>query len=66
MSCPMVTGISLRIVSEAAYEEYQKNMKLDQITPFWRVVEPDSNLAHKLTCGVNFIIENQIQEDISF
>jgi len=23
MSCPMVTGISLRIVSEAAYEEYK-------------------------------------------
>tara|TARA_B100000315_G_scaffold251983_1_gene287802 strand:- start:327 stop:737 length:411 start_codon:yes stop_codon:yes gene_type:complete len=66
MSCPMVTGISLRIVSEASYEEYQKNMKLDQITPFWRAVDPDSNLAHKLTCGVNFIIENQIQEDISF
>ena len=65
MSCPMVTGISLRIVSEAAYEDHQKNMKLDQITPFWRVVEPDSNLAYKLTCGVNFIIKNQIRENIS-
>jgi len=65
MSCPMVTGISLRIVSEAAYEEHQKNVKLDQITPFWRVVDPDSNLAHKLTCGVSFIIKNQIQENIS-
>ena len=29
MSCPMVTGVSLRIVSEAAYEEYKKYMKLD-------------------------------------
>ena len=29
MPCPMVTGISLRIVSEAAYEEYKKYMKLD-------------------------------------
>ena len=65
MSCPMVTGISLRIVSEAAYEEHKNNMKLDQITPFWRVVDPGSNLAHKLTCGVNFIIKNQNQENIS-
>ena len=65
MSCPMVTGISLRIVSEAAYEEHQKNVKLDQITPFWRVVDPDSNLAHKLTCGIDFLIENQIRENIS-
>ena len=65
MPCPMVTGISLRIVSEAAYEEYKKYMKLDQITPFWRVVEPNSNLAHKLTCGIDFLIENQIRENIS-
>jgi len=65
MSCPMVTGISLRIVSEAAYEEYKKYMILDQITPFWRVVEPDSSLAHKLTCGIDFLIENQIRENIS-
>ena len=65
MSCPMVTGVSLRIVSEAAYEEYKKYMKLDQITPFWRVVEPNSNLAHKLTCGIDFLIENQIRENIS-
>ena len=40
-------------------------MRLDQITPFWRVVKPDSNLAHKLTCGIDFLIENQIRENIS-
>ena len=64
MTCPVVTGISLRIISEAAFEEYQMDQILDTITPFWRVVDPDSKLAGKLACGVDFIIEHQIQEGI--
>ena len=62
MSCPMVTGIALRIVSEASYEEY--NLGLENISPFWRVVSPSSALAKKLYCGIDFIIENQQRENI--
>jgi len=62
MSCPMVTGISLRIVSEASYEEF--GIGIDTITPFWRIVNPKSKLASKLTCGIDFIIENQKKEGI--
>ena len=64
MSCPMVTGICLRIISEASYEGYQINQDIKAITPFWRVVEPDSKLAGKLACGIDFIIKKQIQEGI--
>ena len=64
MTCPVVTGISMRIISEAAYEEYQKNKDINKITPFWRIVEPDSKLAGKLACGIDFIIERQTQEGI--
>ena len=64
MTCPVVTGISLRIISEAAFEEYQMDQILDTITPFWRVVDPDSKLAGKLACGVEFIIKHQLQEGI--
>ena len=64
MTCPVVTGISLRIISEAAFEEYQVEQNLDSITPFWRVVNPESKLAGKLACGVDFIIKHQIQEGI--
>ena len=60
MTCPVVTGISLRIISESAFEEYQTDQILDIITPFWRVVDPDSKLAGKFACGVDFIIEHQI------
>lgn len=64
VTCPLVTGISLRIISEAAYEEYQMHKKLDQTTPFWRVVHPESKLAKKFTFGIDFLIQNQFEEGI--
>ena len=64
MSCPMVTGIALRIVSEASYEEYNTGIDLDAITPFWRMVNPNSKLAEKLACGIDFIAERQTIENI--
>tara|TARA_Y100001970_G_C13978098_1_gene721680 strand:- start:82 stop:417 length:336 start_codon:yes stop_codon:yes gene_type:complete len=41
MTCPLVTGICMRIISEAAFEEYQSHNKIDKISPFCRIVEPD-------------------------
>ena len=64
MTCPLVTGIFLRIISEAAYEKYQLDKNIEKITPFWRVVDPDSRLANKLTFGTEFLIQNQANENI--
>tara|TARA_Y100001936_G_C15885185_1_gene564974 strand:+ start:252 stop:659 length:408 start_codon:yes stop_codon:yes gene_type:complete len=61
-TCPVTTGIFLRIISEASYEEF--GIGIDTITPFWRIVDPKSKLASKLTCGIDFIIENQKREEI--
>lgn len=47
-TCPVSTGIFLRIVSEAALEEKQEGKSIDNITPFWRVVAEDSPTAKKL------------------
>ena len=44
-TCPVTTGIFLRIVSEASYEEYNNGIDLNAITPFWRMVNPNSKLA---------------------
>ena len=63
-TCPVTTGIFLRIVSEASYEEYDTGIDLDAITPFWRMVNPNSKLAEKLACGIDFITEKQMQENI--
>ena len=64
VTCPLTSGIFMRIVSEAAYEEYMSGLGLDLITPFWRTVDSNSNLAKELECGVDFIIEQQEKEEI--
>ena len=62
-TCPVTTGIFLRIVSEASYEEYDNGIDLNTITPFWRMVNPNSKLAGKLACGIDFIAERHTQEN---
>ena len=64
VTCPLTSGIFLRIVSEAAYEEYISGLGLELITPFWRTIDSNSNLAKKLECGVDFVIEQQRKEVI--
>lgn len=64
-TCPLTTGIFLRIVAEAAYEKYQQTQTLEGITPFWRVIEPNSSLAKKLTFGQDFLISLRQREHIA-
>ncbi len=61
-TCPVTTGIFLRIVAEANYEKLQQGKHLEEITPFLRVIEPNSPLAKKLTFGQVFLLE-QIEKE---
>ena len=61
-TCPVTTGLFLRIVSEAAYEDLLNGEK--NITPFWRVVDHESKIASKLACGINFIKKRRSEENI--
>ena len=61
-TCPLTTGIFLRIVAEANYEKFQHGASLDDITPFWRIIEPNSPLAKKLSFGQAFLLEQQVRE----
>jgi len=61
-TCPVTTGIFLRIVAEANYEKLQSGKRIGEITPFWRVIEPKSALAKKLTFGQEFILK-QIEKE---
>jgi hypothetical protein len=63
-TCPLTTGIFLRIVAEAGYEQLEKGVALKNITPFWRVIEPNSPLAKKLSFGQDFLIEQRKKEKI--
>lgn len=60
-ACPVTTGIALRVVAERAYLRMQAGE--GSVTPFWRAVEPDSDLAGKLACGRDFIRRMRSAED---
>ncbi|MBO9684955.1 MAG: hypothetical protein J7502_20155 [Flavisolibacter sp.] len=65
VTCPLTTGIFIRIAAEAAYEELEKGKPLNKITPFWRVINEKSPAAKKLTFGTKFLIEQRKKEGMS-
>jgi hypothetical protein len=62
VTCPVTTGIFLRIAAEAAWEQHQGGASLALITPFWRTIDPETPLAKKLSCGEAFIREQRERE----
>lgn len=64
-TCPLTTGIFLRIVAEAAFEGFNAGKKVSAMTPFWRVIEPTSNLAKKLSFDSSFIKKQRAKEGIA-
>jgi len=45
VTCPITTGIFIRIAAEAAEEDLRNGRK--QITPYWRVIKGDGSLNEK-------------------
>jgi hypothetical protein len=64
-TCPVTTGIFLRIVAEAAWEQHLAGVPQKDITPFWRVLDSESPLAGKLACGREFIRQQRSLEQPS-
>lgn len=64
VTCPLTTGIFLRIVAEAAQESYEKGAPVESITPFWRVIDEKSPIAKKLTFGTQFLKAQRRKEAI--
>ena len=50
VTCPLVTGIFLRIVAEAAEEDRLAGR--EDVTPYWRIVREDGRLNPKFPGGV--------------
>jgi len=50
-SCPMTTGIFLRIVAEVAEEDFSNGQR--EVTPYWRVIKADGSLNGKFPGGVH-------------
>jgi len=49
-TCPLTTGIFLRIAAEIAEEDKKEGKK--KITPYWRVIRDDGSLNEKFPGGV--------------
>lgn len=64
-TCPVTTGIFLRIVSEAAYEQLQKGASINKVAPFWRVVEEKSSLNKKFSFGSDFVVQQRKKEGLA-
>lgn len=62
VTCPLTTGMFVRIVAEAAHEAYENGTPLEEIAPFWRVIDENSPAAGKLSFGSEFLIEQRRAE----
>lgn len=49
-TCPVTTAIYLKIVAEVALDEMRAGKPQDSVIPFWRIVEPGSKIAKRLSC----------------
>lgn len=58
-TCPLTTGIFTRIVSERSLELMAEGKK--PLAPFWKVIEPNSSLAKKLSCGPQLVAKLRIE-----
>ncbi len=50
-TCPLTTGIFIRIAAETAEEDRKKGRK--RITPYWRVLKSDGSLNEKYPGGIS-------------
>jgi len=49
-TCPVTTAIFLRVVAQVALTDMAEGKSLRETIPFWRVIDPGSKIAAKLTC----------------
>ncbi len=62
--CPLTAGIFTRIVAELAHEKISLGSPVEDVTPFWRVVDLKMPLAKKLSFGTDFIRTMREQEGL--
>ncbi len=63
-TCPVWTGIFLRISAEAAQENSLLSASHEKITPFWQVIDETMKVAKKLTCEIEFLSERRQKEGL--
>ena len=64
-TCPVSTAIFLRLVAESAWEQLQNGTDADAVAPFWRVIEPGSVIAKRLTVDSAWLKHQREMESAS-
>lgn len=54
-SCPVMTGMHLRVVAELAFDALDAGVPVDDVVPIWRAVAPASTPAKKRPGGADRI-----------
>jgi hypothetical protein len=65
VTCPLTTGIFLRIVAEAANEAYQAGAAPSDITPVWRAIGPKMPIFKKLSFDPSWMLAERTREGIN-
>jgi hypothetical protein len=63
-SCPLTTGIFLRIVLEAANEAHAAGKVVSDITPVWRVVDHKAAVLKKVSFDPSWILDQRELEGL--
>ena len=61
-ACPVSTSIFVRMVGEAALEELGEGKPIDEVAPFWRVLEGKDKIAGKLNVDPDWIDQQRAME----
>ena len=61
-TCPVSTAIFIRISAESALEELAEGEALHAVAPFWRLIDPDSKVAARLTIDPEWIAAQRAAE----
>lgn len=64
VSCPVYTGYHLRTVAEAANEALERGMSLEDLTPFWRVLDDETPTTKRLTFGTDLLKAQRAKEGL--
>ena len=60
--CPVSTAIFVRIAAQAALERLEGGTPLSDVSPFWRLVAPDSKAAKRLNVDSAWIATQRAAE----
>lgn len=63
-TCPVSTSVFLRMVAEAPIEALHEGAPVDSVAAFWRVVEPGSTVARKLSVDDAWLRDRRGEEGI--